>query len=439
MDRSDTICAIATGVGGGIGIIRISGPEAEAVLRRLVRAVPEGAESHRLYFGRAREPSTGEVLDEVLACVMRAPRSYTGEANLARLLEATVRAGARVATPGEFTRRAFVAGRIDLSRAEAVAAVIGARSERALRQAQAQLQGAIAARVAALRASLVEVLAEVEARVDFPEEGLDFAPREELAARLAVLADEAGGLAGSYSLGRAVAEGIDVVLAGRTNAGKSSLLNALVGEERALVDEAAGTTRDFLEVELELGGVRARLVDTAGERDDAVAVERRGLEMGRRRRSRGDVLVIVVDGTVGFGEVERRLLAERGEVARIIAWNKCDLVPIVREALPAGEEVVEVSAMEHRGLDLLRSLIREVAGDTGDDGAVAVTSGRQREALVATEAAMRAGVEALRRETPPELAAVDLRMAMRRLGDVTGETVEEAVLDAVFGRFCLGK
>ena len=428
-------------------MVRVSGPQAEALARRLVRPWPEKAESHRLYLGRVRDPSTEEVLDEVLACVMRAPRSYTGEdvlevhghggeANLSRLVGAALRAGARMAEPGEFTRRAFLAGKIDLTQAEAVAEVIAARGERALRLAQAQRAGALGALVGRLRGRLVEVLAEVEARVDFPDEELDFAPATRVAEEVAGLEREVGALAASYARGRLLAAGIDVVLVGRPNAGKSSLLNALAGEERALVDASPGTTRDVVEVEVDLDGVRARIADTAGERDDGETVELRGVALGRRRRARADVQVLVVDGSVGFGAVEQRLLVEAAAPV-VVAWNKRDLGP--PDGIPEGTAVVATSATRSEGLEALRREIRTAAGDPGDEAALAVSTARQHEALAEAGAALGQARSALAAGEPPELAAVDLRLGIDRLGRVLGEGVDGAVLDAIFRRFCVGK
>lgn len=448
-DRRETICAIASGTGGGIGIVRLSGPEAEAIGRRLVASLAVGLESHRLVHGLARDPDSGEPLDEVLACVMRAPRSYTGEtvvelhghggaANLERLLDAAMRAGARVADPGEFTRRAFLAGRMDLTRAEAVAEVIAARSSRAVRLAQAQLRGEVSAKISSLRERLVALLAEVEARVDFPDERLDFVPGPVLAASLVALADEAASLAATQARGRLITEGMDVALVGRTNAGKSSLLNALAGEERALVDAAPGTTRDFVEVEVEIAGVRVKLVDTAGERDAVEDVERRGLELGRRRGRRADVVLVVVDGQLGFGEVEARLVSEASDgVSVLVAWNKADLQPAVG-GVPAGVPVVATSALAGLGLDSLRAALALVIGGVAEDE-VLITSARQRDALDQAVESLRAGAALLAADQPPELAAVDLRLALDRLGRITGDSVDDAVLDAIFARFCIGK
>ncbi|MSP61504.1 MAG: tRNA uridine-5-carboxymethylaminomethyl(34) synthesis GTPase MnmE [Myxococcales bacterium] len=450
MRLSDTICAVASGVGGGIGVVRISGPLAGEIVARLVRPWPPAPESHRLYHGGVHDPLTGERLDEVLACVMRAPRSYTGEevaelhghggaANLRRLVDAAVRAGARVAEPGEFTRRAFLAGRIDLSRAEAVAEVIAARSERAVRLAQAQLAGGIAERVGEFRGRLIELMAEVEGGMDFPEADLDFVPLAALALRLAVLAEEVRGLAATHAQGRLCMRGFEVVLAGRPNAGKSSLLNALCGNERALVDAAPGTTRDLVEVELEIAGMWARLCDTAGERADGEVsgVERRGIELGRQRRAQADVVVLVVDGEAGFGEVERQLLCERALVT-VVAWNKGDLSP-APTGLPEGTRAVVTVAPTGLGIGDLKMAIGAAAGDLGDDGGAIVSSARQGRALDEAAAALSAAGALTAAGQPPELAAVDLRAALEQLGLITGESINEAVLDELFARFCLGK
>jgi tRNA modification GTPase len=428
-------------------VVRLSGPRAGAIVAALVRPFPDAPESHRLYHGYAHDPSSGERLDEVLACVMRAPRSFTGEevgelhghggaANLARLLEAARTAGARLAEPGEFTRRAFLAGRIDLSRAEAVALKIAARSERALRLAQAHADGALAERVADFRRRVVEVLAEVEARIDFPEEDLDFAPGGQLALTLSRLAGEVARLAATELRGRLALEGAEVVLAGRPNAGKSSLLNALLGEERALVDGAPGTTRDAVEGELSLGGLKVRLVDTAGERDgEAGVVERRGVELGRKRRARADLVVVVVDGSVGFGPLEDRLLAEA--TAAVVAWNKSDINKI--NGLPAGVRAAETVAPRGEGLTELRALIAAALGAASDGGELLIASARQRAALEEAEASLASSAASLACGAPPELLAVDLRTALDRLSRITGESVDPSVLDQVFARFCVGK
>jgi tRNA modification GTPase len=245
-------------------------------------------------------------------------------------------------------------------------------------------------------------------------------------------------LAATHARGRLIADGLEVALVGRANAGKSSLLNALAGEERALVDAAPGTTRDYLELEVDLDGVRVRLVDMAGERLVTEEVERRGLELGRQRRRRADLILLVVDGTVGFGEVEARLLAEVGDgVSVLLAWNKADLQPEVN-GVPPGVQAVATSAVLGTGLTALGAAIGRATGDAGDDE-VLLTSARQREALDEAVGGLRAGARLLADGQPPELAAVDLRVALDRLGRVSGDSVDEAVLDVIFARFCIGK
>ena len=423
MSRSTTIAAIATAPGGGIGIVRISGPEAQAVAQRVVAPWPE-VQPQRLWRARAAG-------DEVLCVVMQAPNSYTGEdvvelhghggaLNLSRLLEAVVAAGAQVAEPGEFTRRAFLNGRMDLTRAEAVAEVIGARSERALRVAQANLRGALADRVRGMRERVTAFLAELEARVDFPEEQLDFVPAARLADDARTIARDARQLAGTWRQGRALAAGVTVALVGRPNVGKSSLFNALLGQERALVAAEPGTTRDYLEQTVEWDGVAVTLVDTAGDREIG-GVEGRGVELGRARAAQADVLVRVIDAT--------NPVLEEGDV---IALSKCDLVS------DAGLGGVRTSALRGSGLCELRAAVLLAAGvASGDEEPEGIlTSERQHAALMeAAEALERAAAVT----ESPELAALDARIALDRMGRVTGEAIEDDVLDAIFARFCIGK
>ena len=443
-DSRDTIAAIATAVGGGIGIVRLSGPRAAEILGKMVRPWPAKPQSHKLQRTVAYDLATSERIDEVLAVVMRAPKSYTGEdvaelqghggpLVMQRLLEAVLTAGARMAEPGEFTRRAFEAGRIDLTRAESVAALIGARGERALRAAQAMNAGALAERIVRLRQKLIAVLAELEGAIDFPEDAGDVSPEAESARALGEISREMRAMARSYR--PALFRPAEVALVGRVNAGKSSLLNALVGQERAIVDDAPGTTRDAVVAEVALDGVAVTLVDTAGEREDPERLERRGLELGRARAARADLVVLVVDGAVGFGDVERRAWEAIAQ-EKLIAWNKRDLGP-ARE-LPEGAVVVETEAPRGEGVAALGAAIaRAVAGDV-EEG-VAVVSARQAEALGDGAATLERAGELLGLGEPPELAAVDARKALDAMGRVTGETVDADVLDVIFARFCIGK
>lgn len=439
---ADTIAAIATPAGsGGVGVVRVSGPAAAEVVARLIGRAAADLEDRRLVHGVARDPASGERLDEVLAVVMRAPRSYTGEdvgelhghggaLNVARLYRAALAAGARPAEPGEFTRRAFENGRLDLPRAEAVAAVIGAASDRALRAAQAQLGGALGARVAAVRAGIVELLGEVEASIDFPEEDLDFLPAEEVAARARAAEGGARGLARTYAVGRALREGIVVALVGAPNAGKSSLLNALCGEERALVAEEPGTTRDWVEARVVWDGIPVTLVDTAGDREADSALERRGVALGRARAAQADVVVRVLDASAPRG-------AAGGGAGELAVWNKVDLCAGVAPVAGA----VGVSALTGAGLEGLRAaVLTRALGDAteGSEGEVVATE-RQRALLDEAAESLARAAAAADEGRPPELVAADLRLAAAALRRIEGEDVDDRVLEYIFSRFCIGK
>lgn len=344
---------------------------------------------------------------------------------MSRLLRACLELGARVAEPGEFTRRAFGNGRMDLVGAEAVCQVISAASERALRTAQAQLGGLLGQTILRLRQEAVALLAEIEGGIDFPDEDLDDVSPEAVAARARFLAAEAGRLAQSYSIGRALSEGVHVALVGAPNVGKSSLFNALLGLERAVVSAEPGTTRDYLEARVVWEGIPVTLIDTAGQRE-ARGAEQRGVELGQERARRADVVVRVFEapgaGPVAAGDFELRV------------WNKADL-------FAANAPRMGVSAKTGAGLGELRqAILRRLLGDAVDalEGEVVATE-RQRALLEAAALAAASAASSAEEKRPSELVAADLRVAAARLAAVTGEGVEEDVLDALFARFCIGK
>jgi tRNA modification GTPase len=433
----ETIAAVATAPGaGGIAVVRISGPDAIAIAQAIVgRELPE----RRVVVARARG-GDGAAIDTVLAFAMRGPRSFTGEdvaelhghgggVNSARLLRAVLERGARAAEPGEFSRRAFEHGRIDLTRAEAIAAVIGAGSERAWRQAQDQLSGALGARVAALRADAVHVLAEIEATIDFPDEGLDLPATSALAARCGALAEACGALAATYRAGRAVRDGVVVALAGPGNAGKSSLFNALLGRERSIVSDAPGTTRDYVEARCEWDGIAVTLVDTAGEREAASdEIERRGVALAAERIAIADVIVWVSEG--GATDAGAARFGARAVRVR----SKADLGTSADGALAT-------SVRDGRGLAELRRAVLSSAGvDDAEGGAgIVVAHERQRDAIARAAAAFGAAAHGLTVARPIEAVAIDVRDGARALGEVLGEDLTEAVLDALFAEFCIGK
>jgi tRNA modification GTPase len=441
----ETIAAIATPPGGGgIGIVRVSGPDAVAVAARLVGRAEVELPDRTLVHAVARDPASGERLDEVLVAVMRGPRSYTGEdvaelhghggaVNMARLLRAALAAGARPAEPGEFTRRAVARGRMDLVQAEAVLGVIAAASERALRLAQGQLEGRLGEHVAALRRAATELLADLEASIDFPEEGIEHAARSDLAARAAALGRACAALAGTFAVGRALSEGLDVALVGPVNAGKSSLFNRLVGSERALVAEEPGTTRDYVEARVVWEGIPVTLVDTAGRRE-AAGVERRGIELGEKRAERADVRVelipaefIAEGGDTGAGEQDA---GHRERAIRVV--SKGDQLA----GDPGG--LIVTSAMTGQGIEELKAAIVEMVGAGGEEGLV-VTSERQRDLVARAAEALARAAGAADAGQAEEVLALEVREAARSLAQVLGEEVGEEMLDALFARFCIGK
>lgn len=440
----DTIVAIATAAGrGAVGIVRLSGGEAEAIATgHLVwRGVPPPPRQ----LGRARfVDGAGETVDELLVVRFPAPASYTGETVvelhghgnpllLEQIVAALVRSGARLARPGEFTERAFLAGKLDLSQAEAVEALIGARSAAAARLAHRLLAGELGGGLAQLKGAIVEVEAEVEAAIDFVEEEIDPAGGTRLAARLEPVLQEVERLLAGHAAARHRIDGVRVVLVGAVNAGKSSLFNRLLGEERAIVTAEAGTTRDYLEQAVEWEGVEVRLVDTAGLRDaegDAEGeAEREGIGRGRAEAAAADLLVHVVDATAPA-------VTELPSRPALVAWNKVDLAP---GKPPEGiGEAVGVSAATGEGVAALQRWIVSRAREAASGDAIACLP-RHRLGLEAVGRALRAAMDGLITGLTPELVAFELREAQTALGELVGERTPEAVLEAIFSRFCIGK
>lgn len=439
---ADTIAAIATAAGpAGVGIIRLSGPRAIEIAADALGIAPDSLD-RVVRVGWVRDRS-GTRIDQVLAFAMRAPASFTGEDvaelqghggvhNLQQLLAAVVDRGARVAEPGEFTRRAVESGKLDLLRAEALLEVIHAGSERAWRLAQANLGGQLGAEVAKIEQRALSLLAELEGRIDFPEEDLAPADAACIEGEIRALREACGRLADGFRHGRAVSQGITVALVGPVNVGKSSLLNALVGSERALVADAPGTTRDWLEVQAVWDGIAVTLVDTAGLRTTDDPIERRGIALGEQRVESADVVVVVNDGEHPWDDGAR--YRERAVVVR----SKADLGV---EPAHAGDGVVVTSATTGRGLDELRARVLAVAGVAdreGTEGAF-VTTARQRGLAAGARAAFAAALELWVARQPPELVAVELRQGAHTLAQLRGLEVGERVLDEVFARFCIGK
>jgi tRNA modification GTPase len=456
--QADTIAAIATPPGtGGIGIIRASGPDAERIGHALFqpRKAREAFQSHRLYHGEIICPATGRILDEVLVAYLRAPHSFTGEETLEihchggplvleEVLLAVLRAGARPAEPGEFTRRAFLNGRIDLSQAEAVQEMISARTQRGLDLAIAHLPGDLSRATGELRASILDILTLLEAEIDFQEEdGIDAAPREGLLDQLRGLTARIEELTASYGEGRIVCDGARVVITGKANVGKSSLFNRLLGEKRAIVTPHAGTTRDFIEESVRIRGIPVRFVDTAGIRESQDPIEKEGIDLVWQQAA--DVVVILLDGSGPLTPEDRGLIeANRGRNI-VVAINKSDLTRVLdRGSLPeelSRRELLWVSAKTGDGIaafrDAVHSAVSRSAGECHAD--TILTNLRHKVALERAFSSLRTAEQGLSGGLSPEFIAFDLREALGALGEITGQTITEEVLDRIFSTFCIGK
>lgn len=451
---STTIVAIATARGqAALAIVRVSGPEAVEVVAscfqgRDLRAVG----SHTVHVGHLLAVD-GAPIDQVVATVFRAPRSATGEDIVEitchggdfappLILETLVQHGARLAAPGEFTQRAFLNGKLDLAQAEAVADLIHASSSRAHRVSLQQLQGRYSEHLQHLRDELLELCAFIELELDFAEEDVAFADLQRLERLLESTTHTLEGLLKSYRVGELLRDGVRVVIGGRPNAGKSTLLNALVGRDRAIVSATPGTTRDEIEAEAEIEGLRFRFVDTAGLRATADEIEAEGVRRARRAIDHADVLLYVYDLTHGLDPDEEALLDDvRAQLPVLCIANKADLLgdaPAVPAALVLSAK--HATADETMLDPLIRILVDTVASDLSDtDSSAVVMNQRHRQHLASALDAVQDARRGLALQVPGDLLAIDLRKALEELGAITGEITNEDVLDQIFSRFCIGK
>lgn len=455
--KRDTIAAISTPPGqAGIGIVRLSGPQAQTIAARIFR--PHRPRrfpfpGHRLILGQIISPDDGQVVDEVLLACMPAPHSYTredvveinchsGYAVLQRIVHLTLQQGARLADPGEFTLRAFLSGRIDLTQAEAVLETIQARSEAGLRVAAAHLAGGLGQKISRMRDSLLDLLSRVEADLDFGEE-LPELDCTTLLQPLHTLAGDIAALKQSYVQGRLLREGFQVVLAGRPNAGKSSLLNQLLQTERALVTEVPGTTRDVIAENLIIQGLPVCLVDTAGLRQAHNLVEELGIQRTEEQVARADLVLYLVDASRPWHPEDiRHLQALAGQPALLVR-NKCDLPPAAPDDLipaPWPHPVLAISALTGQGLPALKDAIFQAAtGGTSSFSSQVVTQARHHQHLERCQHNLDQARELIASHQPAELVALELQAAIQELGAILGLEIDEAVLDRIFSQFCLGK
>jgi tRNA modification GTPase len=447
----ETIAAIATPPGeGGVAIIRISGAHALDSAEKLFSGPVRNYKTHTAHFGTifnsAREP-----VDEVLLLVMLGKRSFTGEDTVEihchggsliarRVLEAVLATGVRAARPGEFSFKAFVNGKVDLAQAEAIQELICAKNEKALDAAGNQLKGRLSQKIESFQKELTLIAAIIEAWIDFPEEGLEFASMEELCGQLEHACIDMEKLLATFHDGKILHEGIALCLVGCPNVGKSSLMNALLDKERAIVSHIPGTTRDVVEDHLRLNGLNFKLLDTAGIRDAVDIVEQEGIRRSRMAMNDADLIILVLDATKGVTDEDLEFMQELPRDKTIAVWNKIDLP---HPALPEIDfpHSVQLSAKARSGLDLLHAQIDAVVWKKGPPTReeILITNVRHKEALAAAIESCRIVIDGLKNGVSPEFLSSDMRQALLQLGRIIGVNVTEDILSSIFSQFCIGK
>lgn len=459
MNHTDTIVAAATAMGSaGIGIIRISGTDAFAVLEKVFRPknekkVMSEQPGYTVHYGMAVDGE--QVLDEVLVMLMRGPHSYTAEDTaeidchggrlvMQKILEAVLKNGARAAEPGEFTKRAFLNGRMDLSQAEAVMDLIQSKNEMALKSSLAQLKGNVRQEIEKLRAQILYEMAFVEAALDDPEHISLDGYSEELLEKMRGIAAEVERLLKSSESGRMLKEGIKTVILGKPNAGKSSLLNVLLGEERAIVTEIAGTTRDVLEEQLQLGEVSLQLLDTAGIRSTEDVVEQIGVERARKQAEDADLILYVADSSRVLDESDEEILKLLEGKKALVLLNKSDLAPVITPQIMrerTGHPVLVISAKEGAGIQELEEKIRSLffQGEVDFNDEVLITNLRQKQALMDASKSLSMVIESIENGMPEDFFTIDLKDAYTSLGFIIGEEIGDDLANEIFGKFCKGK
>lgn len=454
MNTSSTIAAIATPHGtGGISIIRISGEDAIAIADRVFTSKKgkklSAAKTHTLHYGRVQE--NGAVLDEVLVSVMLAPHTFTGENTVEinchgglvvteRILALLIANGATLAAPGEFTKRAFLNGRLDLSQAEAVIDMIHAPSSLALSTAANQLGGSLSAEINDLRDTVLEALAKINANLDYPEEDMDEYESPELLDDLCIAKDRLSQLLSTASRGRLIRDGIDTVICGRPNVGKSSVLNLLARESRAIVTDIAGTTRDVIEERITLGDIVLNVFDTAGIRETQDKIESLGIHKSKEYIEKAELILFVADGSSPLSAEDMALFETVKEKNVIVLLNKADLGAIETDFF-AGADTISLSAKTGEGLAALSQKIEEKFrfGEISAQNGTVITNLRHKEAIMHASSSLARAYTALADGMPHDMVSIDLVDCAAHLGEITGKTVSEEIVDKIFARFCLGK
>ncbi len=455
METADTICAISTPPGeGGIGIIRMSGRLAHTILKTIFvpKKIQQEFLSRRMYLGYIVNTENNKTIDEVFAVFMKAPGTYTkedvaevyshgGYATQKSILALMIDSGAHLAEPGEFTKRAFLNGRIDLTQAESVLDIIQSETDEELQSAIEHLSGTLSERLAAIKANIIEALAEVEALIDFPEEDIDVDEK----AILKILSQTKSAvkiLLDSYYEGKAIKQGFEVLILGKPNVGKSSLLNALMLKERAIVTPIPGTTRDLIEDTIHIKGVKTKIIDTAGLRRPADIVEEAGIERVKQKIPKADLIIWVLDASSRFSEEDEEIYKKIASKRKVVVLNKIDLPKKIDiDTLKTKNfQLYEISALKDIGLERLKNEIYEILMGKGMKGSgVFITNERHRNALKKSLKCTEEAINIIKTKGPAEIIAFELHQALHHIGEITGETCPDEILDAIFERFCIGK
>jgi len=463
MFTDDTIAAISTPVGeGGIGIVRLSGKDSVEIAERIFSSPKnktlKDLKSHRVIYGHIKDPLIGEEIDEVLVTVMRSPYTYTredvveinchgGMATLRKTLELVLKEGVRLAEPGEFTKRAFLNGRLDLSQAEAVLDLIRSKTDESRRIALQQLQGGLSEEITLLRDRMIELVANVEAYIDFPEDGIEGASKEEMATTTSAIEKALEGLLRSYEEARFFREGLSTAIVGRPNVGKSSLLNALIKKDRSIVTEVPGTTRDVIEEYLNIKGLPLRIMDTAGIREVKDIAEKEGVKRSLKSIEDADLVIALFDGSEQLKDEDFEVIEKAREKNTISVINKCDLSQVVDKSmlaprLDASEsDILNISAIRGDGLDELKKRIFDSCLTNWKEGreGVVVTNIRHKRALETALSSLSIARKGLLEDAPLEIVSLELRDSLDRLGDIVGAVTTEDILNKIFSDFCIGK
>lgn len=459
MNDFDTIAAVATSLGeSGIAIVRVSGQKALKIVSSIFRGKNgrslDDIKSYTMRYGHIIDKDKNEIIDEVIVSYMKSPRSFTAEDTVEvnchggvvstnRVLEEVIESGARLAEPGEFTKRAFLNGRIDLSQAEAVIDIIRAKTELSMKSALAQSEGRVSREIKVLRNKLLGIIAGIEATVDFPEDDLEETTSKITQAQLKSVLGDVEFLLSSASEGKILREGLDTVIVGKPNVGKSSLLNALVMERRAIVTDIPGTTRDIIEEYINIDGVPVRIIDTAGIRKTEDVVEKIGVERSREKINEADLVILMLDSSSELDKEDLDIIDYIKDKKYIVLLNKSDLGNKFNKGDIHGlnsEYILEVSAKTGEGIDALKDSIKHLffKGEITSKDTV-ITNTRHKEALMRARESLIAALSALKNTSAIDLASIDVRNAWMNLGEITGETLEEDIIDKIFSEFCIGK